>query len=727
MNRSKRFLLGMSAALAGLWGLALVAAPPAAIQASPSVTIRFPVRMDLSPPLRDMKPIPPPEGTTAGGVHVVPLVRPPLPKLRNESAVVDPVVQSWQGKESMPAPLQSWDGIGNIYGYVPPDTEGDVGPNNYMQWVNVSMAIWDKSGNLLWGPVDGNTIWNGFGGPADSCNDGDPIVLYDRLADRWIVSQFALCANNGNGPFYQYIAVSQTGDPTGAWYRYAYEVGTTAFGDYPKFGVWPDGYYMTVNQFSNTWEGVGVYVFDRAAMLAGNPNAAMQYINLGAVDLNHASLLPAEFEGSNPPPPNEPEYFLEIGDAGSPTDPDFKQNTPTPGTLNLWAMHVDWNNPANTIFGVNDEPSQAIDVAPFLYMCGGNAGACISQPGTTAKLDTLGDRLMYRLQYRNMGGFQSLVVNHTVDVDGTNHAGVRWYELHNNSGTWSLYQQGSYAPDGDSRWMGSAAMDHEGDLAIGYSVSSTTTYPSIRYAGRLAGDPLNELTQGEATLIAGTGSQTVKYDRWGDYSTLSVDPSDDCTFWYTQEYYPTTTQVGWHTRIGSFRFPSCGVTLTPSATPATGGIPFTTTLSAAVAGGQAPLTYDWDFGDGSAHSSDASPSHTYTTVGTFTYSVMVTDALKFSVTTQGAVVATVPPPVISAVKKQAPPFRLLLTGSNLHDGCTVFVNGTSVPHSLWKNAGKVVAKGGSALKAMVPKGTTVQITVKNNDDGGLSAPYSFSY
>ena len=185
--------------------------------------------------------------------------------------------------------------------------------------------------------------------------------------------------------------------------------------------------------------------------------------------------------------------------------------------------------------------------------------------------------------------------------------------------------------------------------------------------------------------------------------------------------------MGWHTRIGSFRFPSCGVTVTPSAAPQTGGIPFTTTLSAAVAGGQAPLTYDWDFGDGSAHSSDASPSHTYTTVGTFTYSVTVTDALKLSVTTQGSVVATVPPPVISAVKKQAPPFRLVLTGSNLHDGCTVFVNGTSVPQSLWKNAGKVVAKGGSALKAMVPKGTTVQITVKNNDDGGLSAPYSFSY
>ena len=197
-------------------------------------------------------------------------------------------------------------------------------------------------------------------------------------------------------------------------------------------------------------------------------------------------------------------------------------------------------------------------------MCG-YARACIPQPGTTAKVDAISDRLMYRLQYRNFGSYQTLVSNHTVDATGTDIAGVYWFELRNNGAGWAMNQQGVYSPDSNNRWMGSAALDHVGNLALGYSVSSSTVYPSVRYAGRLVGDPAGQLSQGEASLVVGSGSQTdTSYSRWGDYSMLGVDPSDDCTFWYTQEYVAVTGVTSWTTRIGSFKFPSCSLGATGS-------------------------------------------------------------------------------------------------------------------------------------------------------------------
>jgi len=457
----------------------------------------------------------------------------------------------------MPSPIQGFEGVNNNDNQIltgsavlPPDTNGDVGPNHYVQWVNNSFAIWNKSGTLLYGPAAGNTLWSGFGGACQTQNDGDPIVLYDPLADRWLMSQFAL-PDYPNGPFYQCIAVSQTPDPTGAWHRYAFLAHNTKMNDYPKFGVWPDGYYMSVNQFSSSgaYAGAGAFVFDRANMLAGNP-ATFQYFDLDLVNPNFGGMLPSDLDGAKPPPAGSPNYFVEVDDSSliAPSD-----------ALRIWEFHVDWTTPANSTFGFSGQPNTVLSTGAFdPNMCSSNPPVnCIPQPGTTRKLDAISDRLMYRLQYRNFGTHESLVVNHTVDVDGADHAGIRWYELRDPGGAPTIYQQGTYAPDANHRWMGSIAMDGNGNMALGYSVSSGTVYPSIRYTGRLTSDPLGTMPQGESTLMAGGGSQEHSSSRWGDYSMMAVDPVDDCTFWYTQEYYQTTSSADWRTRIGSFKFPFC--------------------------------------------------------------------------------------------------------------------------------------------------------------------------
>ena len=695
---------------------------PARTQLVP--TVIKPVFMDVSPPFRELKPILPRDREEMREEEAEPPVIPPRVKagIKPLAPTPDPVLQSKRPELTMPSPSKSWDGIPNVYGYTPPDTNGDVGLNYYMQWVNVNMAIWDKNGNLVWGPYDGNTIWQGFGGPADSCNDGDPVVLYDQLANRWFISQFAYCASGSSGPFYQYIAVSVTSDPTGAWYRYAYAWPNNKFNDYPKFGVWPDGYYMTANQFNfgtGTWMGAGVAVFDRAKMLAGDSSASAIYFDLASVDINYGNILPTNFQGATAPPSGAPNPFISFDDDawGYPND-----------QIDVWLFHVDWTTPSNTTFGLNGNPNTALTTAPFdSNMCGYSRN-CIGQPGTYSGLDAISDRPMYRLQYRNMGSYQALVFNHTVDADATSHAGIRWYELRNPGSGWTIYQQGTFAPDSDNRWMGSAAMDHNGDIAIGYSVSGASTYPSVRYAGRLASDPPGVMTQGEASLIAGGGSQLSSYHRWGDYSTLSVDPADDCTFWYTQQYYASTSTAGWSTRIGAFKFPGCGssaFSVTAGGNPTSGYVPLTVSFTASASGGTAPYTYSWNFGDGTT-GSGAAVSHTYTSANTYTATVTATDSASSSDTASVTVTVTVQPPVITSVTKAGAPFRLKILGSNFHSNCTVYIDGVPVPQVTYKNATKLVAKGGSSLKAMVPKGVTVQVTVKNNDDGGMSNVYPFT-
>lgn len=528
--------------------------PTAKLPAPLRVQVVHSKKNDVSRPLRNIQPL----TARAGPPREIPLFRlPPPPRLAPEAGVksVDPVVQERYGVSSMlSATIQNFEGVSNAdnqlavgFQVVPPDTEGDVGPEHYVQWNNISLSIFDKTGKVLLGPVAGNALFSGFGGPCETTNDGDPIVLYDHLADRWFLSQFAL-PNYPRGPFFQCIAVSQTGDPTGAYHRYEFQMPVNKLNDYPKFGVWPDAYYMSVNQFRPpllTFSGAGVAAFERDKMLDGLP-AQLLYGDLALVNPNFGGLLPSDLDGP-PPPAGIPNIFVSVDD--------------NPDQLNIWHFHVDFDTPSNSSFGVGGMPNQVLTTAPFDSSLGFScdiARRCIPQPSPGQLVDAIADRLMFRLQFRNHGTYGSLMANHTVNAGG-NRAGIRWYELRTTGGGWTIHQQGTYAPgDGDHRWMGSIAMDGDGNIALGYSVSGTGTFPSVRYVGRVPTDPLGTLPQMETILIPGTGVQTAGFNRWGDYSMMTVDPTDDCTFWYTQEYYANTSGQGWQTRIGSFRFPSCG-------------------------------------------------------------------------------------------------------------------------------------------------------------------------
>ncbi len=504
--------------------------------------VRQAVYFTVTPALRDMPQLKP--AKKKGTIVAVPnktnrkadIGRESYPFLLDE----DPVWQKIQWPEVTlnAGPIQNFEGISNLSGVYPPDTQGDVGGNHYVQVVNSNFAVYSKTGTLLLGPAALHTIWSGIPAPWNGTDDGDPIVLYDQAADRWMISQFSLPTGN----YAELIAISQTNDPTGPWYQYVFQFGTK-MPDYPKFGVWPDGYYMSINQFANgsTWAGVGACAFDRTKMLAGDPTAGMVYFDLG-VSGAPWSMLPSDWDGTTTPLPNEPNYWTYNDDWSSPSQ----------DLLQIWQFHVDWTVPANSTFA----SSLSLPVAPYKSnICTATRDRCIPQPGTTVKLESLADRLMQRLQYRNFGTHQSMVTNHTVDVDNTGHAGIRWYELRKSGGAWFVYQQGTYAPDAKHRWMASVAMNGQGDIALGYSVSDAySEYPGIRYTGRKNSDPLNQMTIPEQTVITGSGSQTGSAARWGDYSMMSVDPADDKTFWYTQQYVQVTGPVNWRTRIASFQF-----------------------------------------------------------------------------------------------------------------------------------------------------------------------------
>ena len=506
-------------------------------------------------------------------------------------AQVDPVLQSAHGLANMPASVISFEGINNIDGVYPPDTEGDIGPDHYVQWVNLSLEAWSINRGTwtatpVLGPIAGTDIWASLGAPCGTSNDGDPIVLWDRFRSRWVISQFNL-PNYPSGPFYQAIAVSKTSDPTGEWWLYCYTWDANKMNDYPKFGVWPDGYYFTVNQFNPSWAGGGVAVFEADKMINGDPTARMLKVDLGTVSLNYGGILPAHFEGMNNPPGGAPGYFVEVDDSTW-FNPDLPNDT-----ISLWKATVNWTAGTFTV-GTAGVPDLQLTTAPFTPLpCVGVTRNCIPQPGTSQKLDSIGDRGMYRLQYRNYGSYESMVFNHTVlaDVSG-DRAGVRWYELRKDSGhpDWYIYQQGTYGPaDGIYRWMGSVAQDHMGNLSAGYSISDgTATYPSIAYAGRLAGDPVGTLPQAEVVLHAGSGYQSGSGARWGDYSTMSVDPVDDCTFWYTQEYIQTNGTAPWRTRIGAWKFANCSIgptgTLTGTVSASGSGTPIVGALVSATDG-----------------------------------------------------------------------------------------------------------------------------------------------
>jgi hypothetical protein len=528
----------------------------------PDPVIRYAGRNDLSQPLSLMADLSPGNDLQAGG-QVFPVQ--PIPRSsQSDSQAGDEALQLNVEFPNMPAATVNFDGVSNRNGVLPPDTQGDIGydpatgKKYYIQWVNLSYQIWDVTNSTaivsVLGPANGSTLWNGFGGACETTNDGDPITLFDPLAKRWLMSQFALPYGVYSGPYYQCIAISQSADPTGAWYRYEFEVHATKMNDYPKFGVWPDAYYMTVNQFQNgSWAGAGVYAFERERMLAGLP-AAMVYFDLASVNINVGGMLPADLDGNIPPPDGTPGLFAEVDDANwvGPAD-----------AIRLWEFDVNWSNPLSSTFG-NQSGGDIANANVYLPVSAFTpipCDYCIPQQGTTVKLDSLADRAMYRLAYRNFGDHQTMVFNHTVKADGVDRAGIRWYELGNYGSGWTVSQQSTYAPsDGLYRWMGSIAMDGAGNMALGYSLSGTALYPSIAATGRLSGDPADQMTQGETMLMSGSGYQSSSSSRWGDYSMMGIDPQDDCTFWYTNEYLASSSTSGWKTRISAFRFVNCGIT-----------------------------------------------------------------------------------------------------------------------------------------------------------------------
>jgi hypothetical protein len=497
-------------------------------------TVRRDVHHDVSRPLSEMIRHAPPPSLKRRPVEPMKLI--PLPPGLVQTAE-DPVMQVSTIAPPTPPVSQSFEGLGNgQYGFsvtsAPPDTEGTVGATQYVQWVNTSFAVFNKStGALVAGPTAGNTLWSGFGGGCQTNNDGDPIVLYDKIAQRWIFSQFSVSTT----PYLQCIAVSTTSDATGTYNRYSFQYSN--FDDYPKMGVWPDAYYETFNMFAGgtTFVGADACAYDRNAMLAGSGATQVCFQQGTSV----GGLLPSDLDGTTAPPAGSPNYMLYFGT----------------NNLNLFKFHVDFVNTANSTF----TGPTVLNVAAFSPLCGG--GTCVPQPSTSQQLDSLADRLMYRLAYRNLGTHESLVVNHSV-VAGSG-GGVRWYEIQNPSGTPVVAQQSTFAPDSNYRWMGSIAMDQAGDMALGYSVSSSSVSPSVRFAGRVPTDPASTM-EAEVNIVSGTGSQSGNsLSRWGDYSAMQVDPVDDCTFWFTEEYMKTTGSFNWNTRIANFKFPGCGTTGTP--------------------------------------------------------------------------------------------------------------------------------------------------------------------
>ncbi|PYL77001.1 MAG: PKD domain-containing protein, partial [Verrucomicrobia bacterium] len=405
--------------------------------------------------------------------------------------------------------------------------------------VNEGLQVFDKvTGTSQLGPVAISSIWSGFGGACQTGGNGDPIVVYDQLADRWIISQFAT-PSGATVPQDECIAISQTGDATGAWYRYDFHL-TSNFLDYPKLGVWPDGYYMSANVFNTagtSFLGPQAFVFDRVKTLTGDSTATSQTRGITGGS-SEAPFLPSDLDGIIPPAVGDPNHFVS-----------FPQGSPL--IYKIRAYHVDFTNPANSTFTLE----ASVGAASFTSLCPTTRN-CVPQAGTTSGLDEIGDRLMFRNAYRRFSdGHESLLNNYTVSANAV--AGIRWFELQRTQpGNWGIFQQSTYQPDTTWRWMGSIASDNQDNIALGFSASSGSINPQIRYAGRLATDPLNTLS-GEQHLFDGTGSQSATSNRWGDYSDLTVDPVDDCTFYYTNEYYPTTSSFNWRTRIGYFKFAEC--------------------------------------------------------------------------------------------------------------------------------------------------------------------------
>ena len=431
----------------------------------------------------------------------------------------DPVWQKSNGDNQTQGTIQNWEGMTSPF--FPPDPSGAVGPNHYVQMINTEYQVFDKEGNSVFGPVDLGSLLGGG-------NAGDPICMYDKDADRWFLSQFDF--NNNI-----IIAISQTPDPTGEFYLYNFTM--DAFPDYPKYAVWQDGYYLTANKFGGTNRN---YSIERDKMLVGDPNPQIVGFNLpdlnegwffGVLPTHSASALPAE---------GTPNYFVYMQDDG--------WNGVSEDHIKVWEMDIDWDNIGNSTIS---DPLE-IPTSPFNTQFQPFGAGDVEQPGTSQKLDAFSSIVMYMAQYREFTNHSSIVMNFAVDVDENNndHVGIRWVELRKeNGGDWDLYQEGTWAPDDDHRWVGSIHMDHQGNIGLAYEVSGAETYLSLRYTGRYANDPLGQMTLEEETIVDGTNSQS-NTSRNGDYSQMTIDPVDDATFWFTGEYFSSNQRK---TRIASFK------------------------------------------------------------------------------------------------------------------------------------------------------------------------------
>ena len=542
-------------------------------KASPALTpqVIWDTAHDVSPTLREMAQtrIAPDMEDPAGEVD-----RGPRAAADGRSSL-DGALQSSVLPATIPSTSQYFEGLSNqdnfnIFGgrVNPPDPNGEVGPNNYVEMTNLTFAVYDKSGNRLLGPVDTGTLWSNFAVPDCTDPSGDPVVLYDQFTDRWILSQFTTSGlDDPSKPFWNCVAVSTTSDPTGSYYRYAFQTAHFQFfPDYPKYGNWTDSYVLTTREFGPTVEyGIGVYALEKNKMVNGEPARAVSFFIDGnqpdLLPLVGDGLLPADIDGKQ-----KPKNDAAIPIVGTQDDNAAADYGGTFDALNIWDLNVKWKATPDASLTLNTQ----LATAPFdsVFPCGPDARDCLPQPGITNPaqfLDVLSyrQRPTFRLAYRNFKDYESLVTSQSVEAT-PGVAGMRWYEIRRNkAGEYSLHQQGTYAPgDGIHRWMGSIAMDKKGDMGLGYSVvNGVNVFPGIRYTGRLAGDPLGQMTLGEGTIVNGTGVQRTTNSRWGDYTDMTVDPVDDCTFWYVNEYYTAAGQAsstaGWQTRIASFKLPGC--------------------------------------------------------------------------------------------------------------------------------------------------------------------------
>jgi len=542
----------------------IAASPPAVAQPTARtqpLTPKFStaVAFDVSPAVRDL---PPAARPLVFDPNKIVEVRPERgPEVQSKGYSGDGALQTFSSSLAIPAPLLTFEGLANadnlaLYGFrvAPPDPVGDVGPNHYVEMINLVFAVYDKQGNRLTGPTKLGDLWAGFAIPDCTDPSGDPVVVYDQLEDRWLLTQFTT-----RGPiFYNCVAISQTGDPTGAYFRYAFSAGEF-FPDYPKYGVWTNSYLLTSRDFGPTTEyGISVYALEKNKMINGEPNARAVhfFLDSAVVPISQIGdgLLPADIDGTRRPINGAPAPIIGTQDDGGPYGATFD-------ALNIWELNVKWQaNPVASITLKTQLPVASFD---SIFPCAPTSRDCLPQPGITNPsqyLDILSyrQRPTWRLAYRNFGTYEALVTNQSVEALPAV-AGVRWYEIRRTGGSYSVYQQGTYAPnDGVHRWMGSIAQDKRGNMALGYSVvNGIDVYPGVRYTGRLNGDPLGQMTLGEGTIINGSGSQLTTSSRWGDYTSMNIDPTDDCTFWYVNEYYQITELAAFQTRIGSFKLPGC--------------------------------------------------------------------------------------------------------------------------------------------------------------------------